>query len=171
MAIVMRTRKFWVDVQEIIEAIEKPKPDSCCVYVFSDRADHVLYVGKTLNPLERFGRHTKDKDWFKEIAQFEIEWCQNEVDALNREAELIKELCPRYNKVGNKSRREPSAKTKHYWRMVKTQDIIRQVKNEFGLSNLDSYMQLPVQELLRFTQRRDELLQQRQQALSKVGNL
>lgn len=171
MAVTMRTRKFRLDVQEIIEAITKPNLDSCSVYVFSDLADRVLYVGKSLIPLERFGRHTKDKEWFKEIAQFEIEWCQNEVDALNREAELIKELCPRHNKVGNKSRRDPSAKTKHYWRMVKTQDIIRQVKFEFGLSCLDSYMQLPVEELVRFTQRRDELLQERQQVLSKVGNL
>jgi excinuclease UvrABC nuclease subunit len=171
MAVAMKTRKFRVDVQEIIEAITKPKIESCCVYLFSDQADRILYVGKTLNPLERFGRHTKDKDWFKEIAYFEIEWCQNEIDALNREAELIKELRPRYNKTGNKSVREPSAKTKHYWRMVKTQDIIRQVKNEFGLSNLDSYMQLPVEELMRFTQRRDQLLQERQQVLNKVGHL
>jgi len=165
------TAKYWFDVREIIEALKKPVNKTCVVYVFSDELDRVLYVGKTLNPLERFGRHCKDKDWFAEIAYWEIEYCADEVDALNREAELIDELQPIYNINKNQRHRSPSQKTKHYWKNVTTQDVIRQVKQEMGLSYLDSYMRLPWPELQQFIKRRDELLDLRQVVLLQQGHL
>ena len=170
MAVAMRA-KYWFDVREIIEALIKPVNKTCVVYVFSDERDRVLYVGKTLNPLERFGRHCKDKEWFAEIAYWEIEYCANEVDALNREAELIDELQPIYNKAKNRRFRSPSQKTKRYWKSVTTHDVIRQVKQEMGLSTLDSYMSLPITELQQFIKRRDELLDLRQIVLMQQGHL
>ena len=165
------TTKYWFDVREIIEALIKPVNKNCAVYVFSDTDDRVLYVGKTLNPLERFGRHCKDKDWFAEIAYWEIEYCADENDALNREAELIKELQPIYNKAKNSRNRQCSQKTKRYWKSVTTQDVIRQVKQEMGMSSLDSYMSLPITDLQHFVKRRDELLDLRQVVLMQQGHL
>ena len=163
-------RSYIIDVLEIIEAIKKPTPQSCAVYVFSDAAESVLYVGKTLNPIERFGRHIKDKEWFEEIRYFELEWCVNETDALNREAELILELRPHYNKQKN-GNRDLSINTKRYWRQTNTMAIIRQVKHEMGLSNNESYMNLLPVDIIKFTTRRDELLNLRHSVLSKPGHL
>ena len=170
MAVAM-TAKYWFDVREIIEALIKPVNKTCVVYVFSDELDRVLYVGKTLNPLERFGRHCKDKEWFAEIAYWEIEYCADEIDALNREDELIKELQPIYNKTKNRRNRPCSQKTKRYWKNVTTQDVIRQVKQEMGMSSLDSYTSLPITQLQQFVKRRDELLDLRQVVLMQQGHL
>ena len=159
-----------IDVLEIINAVKKPTLQSCAIYVFSDENDSVLYVGKTLNPIERFGRHIKDKIWFEQIRYFELEWCVNEIDALNREAELISELKPRYNKQ-QISNRESSIYTKRYWVRTNTMDIIRQVKYEMGLANNESYMTLLPVDLIKFTTRRDELLDLRRSVLSKPGHL
>ena len=76
-----------------------------------------------------------------------------------------------YNKTKNRRNRPCSQKTKRYWKNVTTQDVIRQVKNEMGLSSLDSYTSLPITDLQRFVKRRDELLDLRQIVLMQQGHL
>lgn len=41
------------------------------VYVFRNRHDEVLYVGRTIDLPERLRAHRCDKDWYGEVAQVE----------------------------------------------------------------------------------------------------
>lgn len=73
------------------------------VYVFLDQEDDEyipLYVGKTQNLRTRITQH-KEKDWFKYASEIAIEIFNNSGAAEVREAELIDQINPLFNKSGN----------------------------------------------------------------------
>jgi hypothetical protein len=84
-------------------------PERPGVYLMRDGADAVLYVGKAKNLRRRLGsyrvanpdrmprRHLR---LLRTVARIELEECVDEVAALAREAELLRALRPRFNRVG-----------------------------------------------------------------------
>jgi predicted GIY-YIG superfamily endonuclease len=86
------------------EAPERPG-----VYLMRDASDTVLYVGKAKNLRKRLGsyrvanpdrmrrRHLR---LLRAIERIELQECPDETTALNREAELLRNLRPRFNRAG-----------------------------------------------------------------------
>ncbi len=79
-------------------------PDSPGVYLFKDKGDNIIYVGKALSLKKRvsqyFGRTEKDvktKALVSSISDLEYIVTPTELDALILESNLIKEHRPRYN--------------------------------------------------------------------------
>jgi hypothetical protein len=57
----------------------------------------VLYVGVSGNAEFRINTHRLSKEWWPEVATTELEHLPNRMVALEREAELIRSLRPKYN--------------------------------------------------------------------------
>ncbi len=79
-------------------------PDSPGVYLFKDKGDNIIYVGKALSLKKRvsqyFGRTEKDvktRALVSSISDLEYIVTPTELDALILESNLIKEHRPRYN--------------------------------------------------------------------------
>lgn len=84
-------------------------PECPGVYLMRDQQDTVLYVGKAKNLRKRLGsyrvanpdrvprRHLR---LLRSVARIELERCTDEASALNREAELLRSLRPRFNRAG-----------------------------------------------------------------------
>lgn len=80
-------------------------PDQPGVYLFRDAAHRLLYVGKALSLKKRvssYARHAqllplKVAHMVRQIAEVEIRTVASEAEALLLEAQLIKELKPKYN--------------------------------------------------------------------------
>lgn len=79
-------------------------PDSPGVYLFKDKSDNIIYVGKALSLKKRvsqyFGRTEKDvktRALVSSISDLEYIVTATELDALILESNLIKEHRPRYN--------------------------------------------------------------------------
>lgn len=84
-------------------------PDCPGVYLMRDAGNAVLYVGKAINLRKRLGsyrvanpdrlarRHLR---LLRSVARIELEPCANEAVALAREAELLLQLRPRFNRAG-----------------------------------------------------------------------
>jgi predicted GIY-YIG superfamily endonuclease len=84
-------------------------PEGPGVYLMRDRADRVVYVGKAKNLRRRLGsyrvanadrvprRHLR---LLREVARIELDLCPTESAALAREAKLLRELKPRFNRAG-----------------------------------------------------------------------
>ena len=72
------------------------------VYIFLDKEDNkhtALYVGKTKNLRTRMTQHAS-KDWYKYANCLAIEPYESNAIASEREAELIHDLTPLFNKQG-----------------------------------------------------------------------
>lgn len=75
-------------------------PDGpCSVYLAYDSEDTLLYVGVTARGVWRARQHGYRSEWWPKMARQEWEHFDNRNDALDREAELIAERNPLYNKV------------------------------------------------------------------------
>jgi excinuclease ABC subunit C len=84
-------------------------PESPGVYLMRDAANAVLYVGKAKNLRKRLGsyrvanperlprRHLR---LLRAVVRIDLEECPNEPSALAREAELLRDLRPRFNRAG-----------------------------------------------------------------------
>ena len=84
-------------------------PRHAGVYLMRDKDDHVLYVGKAKNLRQRLNsyrlanpdrmarRHLR---LVRLVARIELELCADESAALAREAALLRELKPRFNRAG-----------------------------------------------------------------------
>jgi hypothetical protein len=84
-------------------------PESPGVYLMRDANDHVLYVGKARNLRKRLGnyrvanpdrmrrRHLK---LVRAVTRIELRQCPDEAAALAAEAELLRNLRPRFNRAG-----------------------------------------------------------------------
>lgn len=84
-------------------------PDCPGVYLMRDAGNAVLYVGKAMNLRKRLRsyrvanpdrlarRHLR---LLRSVARIELEPCANEAVALAREAELLLQLRPRFNRAG-----------------------------------------------------------------------
>ncbi len=79
------------------------------VYLMRDAAGEVVYVGKAKNLRQRLRsyrvanpermprRHLR---MVREVARIDVDLCENESDALAREAKLLRELKPKFNRAG-----------------------------------------------------------------------
>jgi predicted GIY-YIG superfamily endonuclease len=84
-------------------------PEDPGVYLMRDAADAVLYVGKARNLRKRLGsyrvanpdrmpkRHLR---LLRAVTRIDLEPCPDEPAALKREAELLRQLRPRFNRAG-----------------------------------------------------------------------
>jgi excinuclease ABC subunit C len=79
-------------------------PDSPGVYLFKDKVDNIIYVGKSLSLKKRVSQYfmqtdqdTKTRALVNSIANLEYMVTPTEIDALILESNLIKEHRPRYN--------------------------------------------------------------------------
>ncbi len=87
-----------------LRAIRSRSPAGPGVYVFSDRAGNVIYVGKSRNLRSRLGSYVGSSDRRKEkriaraAASLAIERTGSEFEALLRELSLIQEHRPRFNR-------------------------------------------------------------------------
>jgi predicted GIY-YIG superfamily endonuclease len=79
------------------------------VYLMRDRAEAIVYVGKAKNLRQRLGSYrVANPDrvpkrllrLLKSVERIELEECADEAAALAREAELLLELKPRFNRAG-----------------------------------------------------------------------
>jgi len=82
----------------------KKLPQKPGVYLFKDKSDHIIYVGKSINLRNRVRsyfhastQHLKTKMLSLQITSFEYIVTNNEVEALILENNLIKAHKPRYN--------------------------------------------------------------------------
>lgn len=90
------------------ERVCRDAPAAPGVYVFRDGGGRTLYVGKAANLRRRLGAHFADRRWralhpaMARVAQVEWQQVGSEIEALLREATLIRELRPVVNiQTGN----------------------------------------------------------------------
>lgn len=74
-----------------------PRPHSVYVHLAADGT--VLYVGISLDAIQRTAAH-RNGGWWEQVASIRIERLPDRAAALAREAELIAELKPIYNRDG-----------------------------------------------------------------------
>jgi predicted GIY-YIG superfamily endonuclease len=70
------------------------------LYRLFDAADHLLYVGITVNPAARFAEHARTKPWWPDVARRAVAWCDNRGIAKAAEAAAIKNEQPVHNDRG-----------------------------------------------------------------------
>lgn len=75
------------------------EPSNQTLYRFFNAQHELLYVGITNNPFNRFSGHSKDKDWFKEIAYSTFEHYPNRLAVDKAETLAIRAEKPKYNKA------------------------------------------------------------------------
>lgn len=69
------------------------------VYTMRDVEGAVIYVGISLNLPGRLHDHAADKPWYSEVSRVDCEHVADRESALAREAELIRDLHPKYNRT------------------------------------------------------------------------
>lgn len=72
------------------------------VYRHFDGDGRLLYVGCTLNPIQRTIHHSTQAKWFERIAHITIEWFDSSSDALEAERSAIRDEGPLFNGKGNR---------------------------------------------------------------------
>ncbi len=75
------------------------EPSNQTLYRFFNANHELLYVGITNNPFNRFSGHSKDKNWFNEIAYSTFEHYPNRLAVDKAETAAIKAEKPKYNKA------------------------------------------------------------------------
>jgi len=94
--------------------IEFPRKD--CVYMLVDQNDEIVYVGKSEGKLfARVAAHVYTKK-FEKIAYIE---CKDKEEAMKKEAELIIEIQPKYNKCLDKPEALGYLGSTEFYRMAK----------------------------------------------------
>lgn len=71
------------------------------LYRMFNTADELLYVGVTLRPVARLRDHSKDKDWWSEVATIRLQSFPNRTLLLEAERAAIVSERPRFNVVLN----------------------------------------------------------------------
>lgn len=77
-----------------------PEPERTALYRLYDAKDHLLYIGVTSDPHERWTTHGREKAWWKRVVRRDLEWFANRELALTAETAAIKAEGPTYNHVG-----------------------------------------------------------------------
>lgn len=72
------------------------------VYLAYGKVDELLYVGITGVRTRRFSQHRLSSEWWEQAERLELEHYPTRSQALSREAELILERQPPFNRVGLK---------------------------------------------------------------------
>ena len=96
-------------VERLGVAFFRDAPQCPGVYLMRDDADTVLYVGKAKNLRKRLGNYRvanperlprRHLRLLRQVSRIELQECADEVAALAREAELLRELRPKFNRAG-----------------------------------------------------------------------
>lgn len=74
---------------------------STSVYLYYDSRDVLLYVGITARSVTRNREHNRDKQWWRYVAQQEVEHFPTRLEASRRETELISLHRPPFNTAQN----------------------------------------------------------------------
>lgn len=72
------------------------------LYRFYDDENRLLYIGITVNPAGRFGRHSDDKDWWASVARIAMQPFPDRASVLEAERRAIITERPKHNKQHNK---------------------------------------------------------------------
>lgn len=84
-------------------------PEHPGVYLMRDEAETVLYVGKAKNLRKRLNQYRvanpdrvarRHLRLLRAVRRIDLERCNSEIEALSREAELLLNLRPKFNRVG-----------------------------------------------------------------------
>jgi uncharacterized protein YlzI (FlbEa/FlbD family) len=67
------------------------------VYRCFDADGSLLYVGVSLHAATRFGQHRQAHEWWSDVATIRVETFPTRREALDREAEAIREEAPHHN--------------------------------------------------------------------------
>lgn len=70
---------------------------STALYRHFDAAGRLLYVGISLNSIQRTAQHRHGAHWFRDIARIDIEWLPERRAALTAEAQAIATEAPLWN--------------------------------------------------------------------------
>lgn len=73
------------------------------LYRFWNKDSELLYIGISLNAIARLSQHSKDKDWYQEVASITMEHFGSREELEKAERESIFKERPRYNIVYNHS--------------------------------------------------------------------
>lgn len=110
-------------------AWEKPADERpAYVYVVSDRAGRIIYIGQTVAPWNRIGQHAKGALWWGEAFSFAFFGYASQQDALMVETELIARHRPAWNVAGvlapslREQRRELRAMENEEYERLRTQE-------------------------------------------------
>lgn len=57
----------------------------------------LLYVGISLNAVNRLSQHKQTSAWFEDIVRVEVEWHPSREVAIEKEREAVREESPKYN--------------------------------------------------------------------------
>ncbi|MFE7928356.1 GIY-YIG nuclease family protein [Streptomyces sp. NPDC057456] len=71
------------------------------LYRLRDAVGHLLYVGITTNPAERFRKHESLSPWWPLVAAHTVDWQTNRPAAALAEATAIRDEAPLYNRAGS----------------------------------------------------------------------
>ncbi len=77
------------------------------LYRHFDAAGRLLYVGISLNTIQRTAQHKHGARWFARIARIDIEWLESRAAALTAEAIAIAKEAPECNVMRPKGARQP----------------------------------------------------------------
>ncbi len=99
------TKSVYSSDKNLVKQIDN-LPESAGIYIFYDKNQTALYVGKSKNIYHRVvshftadGRSDKHLAMMKDVAHIDYRQTAGELGALLREAQLVKELQPFYNRV------------------------------------------------------------------------
>lgn len=124
---------------------DDPRPHH--VYICRHKNGSPLYVGISLNAMERMAHHSHRSRWFKWVTHIEIERRPNRMAALEREKHLIQTLFPTYNT----QHVDRVATVLHYFRQVPEDQQLDVVLSLFRKLSSEAQVKLLVRTLNGFS--------------------
>ncbi|MGA4864134.1 GIY-YIG nuclease family protein [Streptomyces lavendulocolor] len=73
------------------------------LYRLRDKGGHLIYVGVSNKPQQRWAQHAGDKSWWNEVTDLSQEWFESRTEALAVEAFVIRTETPKYNVLHNRA--------------------------------------------------------------------
>lgn len=126
------------------------------VYRCYTACGRLMYIGSTINPFSRMDQHSKDKDWWPEIARIDLRHCKSEPYARALEKRAIWLLAPEKNVHGQKDQRERIREGRGLPRLSKKQIKEQNIRSRIQEMN-DWYYALPDDERERVDQEFEEM--------------
>lgn len=68
-----------------------------CLYRHYAKTGELLYVGITVDPLQRWSAHSREKEWAEQVSRIELQWFEKRWQALTAERDAIRDENPRWN--------------------------------------------------------------------------
>lgn len=113
------------------------------VYRHFDADGQLLYIGCSINPLQRLESHKQQSDWFDSIATVTIENYRTHSEALAIEASAILGEQPLYNKVHKKKRKVRTSKIEAKPAYVPTEKDIESMRQALVWGYIHRALSIP----------------------------